>query len=107
MIPISIKIGNYDFDGPYVSVESLENKSGIYTILCKNQSENNYKVIDVGESAFVKTRIEGHDRKECWARNCSIGVEYAVFYTPNKQQTGRKAIEQELRTMYDPPCGER
>lgn len=102
---MSIKIGNYTFEGPYTKVESLQDKSGVYVILCHNSQ--NYNVVDVGESATIKSRIENHDRKDCWKKNCSSTLEVAVLYTPNMQQAGRMGIEQELRDQYKPPCGQR
>ena len=102
---MSIKIGNYKFEGPYTSTASLEDKSGIYAILC--HSGEKYSLVDVGESATVKSRVEGHDRKDCWKKNCSSTLEVAVLYTPNKQQPGRMAIEQELRDEYTLPCGKK
>lgn len=102
---MSITIGNYTFDGPFTSTDKLEDKSGVYAIICSSEGKN--YVIDIGESAQVKTRIENHDRAECWKKNCNGTLKVAVYYTPNKQQTGRKEIEQELRDKYDPPCGDR
>ena len=98
---MSILINGYSFDGPYSSTYSLEDRSGVYVILC------NSRLIDVGESAGVRNRIENHDRKDCWERNCSGNISFAVHYTPNLQQSGRMEIEQEIRRSHrDIPCGE-
>jgi len=101
---MSIKIGKYTFNGPYTSTANLEDRSGVYAILCQKEG-NNYNVVDVGESATVKSRVDRHDRKDCWKRNCNSTLAVAVYYTPNLQQPGRMAIEEELRKQYDPPCG--
>jgi hypothetical protein len=104
---MSIEIGRWTFYGPTRDTSNLQDRSGVYVILCL-RNDQKYYVIDVGESAEVKTRVENHDRKACWARNCSSGELYvAVLYTPNLQQPGRTAIEQEIRQLYSPPCGER
>ena len=102
---MSIQIGRYDFEGPYDNTGPLKDRSGVYVILCL--VDKKYFVIDVGESAQVKTRIENHDREDCWRRYCNDTLMVAVLYTPNLQQTGRSAIEQEIRRKYNPPCGER
>lgn len=102
---VSITIGGYTFDGPHKGTDKLEDRSGIYAILCYR--EEKYFVVDVGESATIKTRVEGHDRKECWKRNCTGTLMVAVLYTPNRQQVGRMEIEQTIRDKYDPPCGKR
>jgi len=102
---MSIKIGKYTFEGPYSTTDSLEDKSGVYLIVCKNNEK--YNPIDLGESATVKSRVESHDRKSCWTRNCSSTLMVAVLYTPNLQQGGRQEIEQDIRNQFNFPCGER
>ena len=102
---LSIKIGKYDFEGPFTSTRSLKNASGIYAILCERNGSRH--VIDIGESSTVKDRIESHDRKECWTRNCQGGLSVAVLYTTNLPSTYRLAIERELRAQYSPACGVR
>ena len=102
---MTIKIGKYTFNGPYLSTASLADKSGVYTIECKR--EGKYYTLDVGESHAVKSRVEDHERKDCWKRNCKNGtLVYTVFYTPHLQQAGRRKIEQEIRSEYNPSCGE-
>jgi len=101
---MSIKIGRYSFEGPYTSTANLEDRSGVYAILCKKEG-NNYVLVDVGESATVKSRVESHDRKDCWKRNCKSTLTVAVCYTPNLQQPGRMAMEQEIRKQFDMACG--
>ena len=100
---MTITIGKYTFEGPYTSTDPLEDKSGVYAIHCKKDDE--YYLKDVGESAKVKERVENHDRKDCWEKNCTGTLTYAVKYTPNLQQEGRKKIEKEIRDQYNPPCG--
>ncbi len=100
---MSIKIGKYTFKGTYTSTERLEDRSGVYAIVCK---KDKLSLIDVGESAKVKTRVETHERKDCWEKNCQGTLLYAVHYTPNLHQQGRKEIEKEIRKEYNPPCGE-
>jgi len=101
---MTIKIGEYTFQGPYISTTGLEDRSGVYAILCR--AGDDLSVTDIGESATVKTRVENHERKDCWKRECSAELRYASHYTPQLQQPGRKEIEQEIREQYSPPCGE-
>jgi hypothetical protein len=105
---MSITIGRSTFEGPYALTETrrLKDRSGVYVILCLT-GQNKFRVVDVGESSQVKTRVETHDRKDCWRRNCKGTLYVAVLYTPNSQQPGRSKIEQEIRQEDDPPCGER
>lgn len=104
---MSITIAGYSFAGPYKSTAELEDRSGVYTILTPSDATH-FNVLDVGESATVKTRVEGHDRKPYWLRNAIRGqIVYAVYYTPHLQQAGRKAVEIKIRQQYNPPCGSR
>jgi hypothetical protein len=103
---LSINIGQWTFEGPYVNTSNLLDRSGVYVILCL-RADQKYYVIDVGESAQVKTRVENHGRKDCWERNCPGKLYVAVLYTPNLQQPGRADIEQKIRQQYSAPCGER
>ena len=100
----TIRIGRYTFEGPYYTTGMLEDRAGVYAIHCERDGK--YYLIDVGESATVKSRVESHDRKTCWSRNCGETITYAAYYTPNTQQPGRRAIEQEIRNQFKPPCGE-
>lgn len=104
---MTITISGYEFAGPYNSTSSLEDRGGVYAILGQNAA-NKYTLIDVGESATVKTRVENHDRKPCWQRNSNgRGLYYTVHYTDGAQQAGRQAIEQKIRQEHNPPCGSR
>ena len=102
---MSTTIGGYNFDDPYTSTDKLEDMSGIYAILCCF-SDKRY-IIDVSELVSVRLRIENHDRKDCWEKNCSDTLKFSVYYTPNLRESGRKEIEQEIRDQYPSiPCGE-
>ena len=101
---MSIKIGKYDFEGPYTSTANLKDQGGVYTILCQNNGK--YNTVDVGESATVKSRIENHDRKSCWSTNCFSSSVVTVLYTPGLDADGRRQIEREIRNQYNFQCGE-
>ena len=100
---MTISVGDYTFNGPYTSTDSIEDRSGVYAVHCKK--EGNYYLIDVGESAEVKSRLDDHERKDCRKRECEGTLTYSVKYTPNLQQAGRMEIEQRIRDQFDPPCG--
>lgn len=102
---MSLTVGQYTFEGPYTDTDQLENRSGVYAITCTDG--RTYGLIDVGESAAVKQRVENHDRKRCWQLNCSATLSASVLYTPNLQQAGRVAIENAIRQEFEPPCGRR
>ena len=101
---MSINIGNYNFEGPYTSTTSLKNQSGVYVILGRNSQNQNWNVLDVGESARVKDRVDNHDRSDCWKRQGYSTLAAAAYYC-NEQQ--RMRVEQELRNQFNLPCGDR
>lgn len=101
-----ITIGNHQFEGPYTSVNSLADRSGVYAIIDRRKDGKQF-LLDCGESATVKSRVANHDRAGCWQRNAQGAVVVAVRYTPGLQQSGRKLIEQQIRSTFNPTCGTR
>lgn len=101
----SISISGYTFLGPFRSTESLEDRPGVY-VICDKRSDDRWHVLDVGESGNVKSRIEGHERSPCWARNRKGTLGFAVYYTPGWSQEQRRRLESTIRQTYRPPCGE-
>lgn len=99
-----MQIGRYNVEGPFSSEDSLKDISGVYAILGRNSKNENWTVVDVGESAKVKTRISNHDRKSCWKKQNFSILNVAVLYT---NKITREQIEIEWRNEYNPPCGDR
>lgn len=105
-VTITGKSGNkYNFEGPYSNPGSLEDRSGVYAILCEKNGK--WYLIDVGESSVVRTRVETHDRKTCWERNCSGIIKYAAYYIEHGKKPSRLEVEQDIRDNYNIPCGEK
>ncbi len=102
---MNITIGRYTFDGPHFSTASLDDRSGVYAIIDRRNSGDH--LVDVGESATVRSRVETHERQSCWRRHSQGRLGVAVHYTSHQQQSGRREIEQEIRARYSVPCGER
>ena len=102
---MSITIGQYTFEGPYENTGPIEDRSGVYAILCL--CDGKYHVVDVGESAQVKTRVDNHDRKASWERNCSGTLAIPMFMS--KRATAITAGRRRGRSMRSsappPPSG--
>ena len=101
---MNIAIGNYDFEGPFDDASALKQQSGVYVILGHNSTETHWTVVDVGESGDVRARIQGHDRKDCWAKQPFQTLIVAVHYC---DAVPRMHIEKILRENHNPPCGDR
>ena len=97
---MSIDLGGYSFEGPFTNTSELKDESGVYAILDKNNA--NYSVIDLGESGEIKTRIENHDRKDCWEKNKKGTITIWAHYVGKND---RETIEQHIRGKYKFPCG--
>jgi hypothetical protein len=103
---MAITIGMYSFEGPFISPDNFEDRSGVYAILDK-RGDGLYYPLDIGESATVKTRVLNHDRRGCWEQQRQGILFFAVYYTYGFRQQERREVEQQLRMEYNPPCGER
>ena len=64
---MAIKLGKYSFDGPYTSLDNIKYIPGIYAIVCKVDLE--FFLLDSGEGTKLRTRIENHNKKDCWIKN--------------------------------------
>ncbi len=99
-----IEIGSYDFEGPFKNTSNLETQSGVYAILGRNSVNEDWGVIDIGESVNVRYRVENHDRAGCWKEQNYAILNCAAYYC---NLIDRSIIETELRNRYNPPCGDR
>ena len=93
----------YTFEGACPYPNNLESRAGVYVIWCK--SGETWTLLDVGESHDVKNRVLSHDRRDCWKKNCTGTIFYAATYTPNLEQAGRTQVEQRIRSLRKPTCG--
>src|SRR5262245_53812931 len=98
---MTIQIGNYNFEGEFASVDALQEKSGVYAILGVTNANGSRKVIDIGESHGVWSRVRSHDREMLWKRQ-GLLLRYAALYCDART---RMAVERELRAQFKPPCG--
>lgn len=100
-----IQIAGYNFEGPFLSTDPLREEAGLYVIL--TQTTNGWTVVDNGEASGIKSRIDTHDRAQCWKRHAVGKLGVAVLYTPGWTLSQRMALEQQIRQMYNPACGKR
>ena len=102
-----MKIGKYEFAGPFSNAGSLLPQSGVYVILGRSGDTNTsgaWSVIDIGESHDIQFRVNNHDRRNCWLRTGYQELAVAALY---ESEQVRGVIELELRRIYNPPCGNR
>lgn len=99
-----IQVGVYLFDGPYPGSSHFAPQSGVYAILGRHQAGAPWKVLDIGESQDVRGRIDSHDRRSQWQRQCMPELACAACYCA---EPSLMRIEQQLRAQFNPPCGDR
>jgi hypothetical protein len=93
----------YSLEGPF-DFESIRDVGGIYVIVCPTPLQT--QIVDIGESGQLKTRLDNHERRDCWYRNCNPDrLQVYVFYTPGMSEEHRMEIEADLRSHWNPPCG--
>jgi hypothetical protein len=104
-VTFNVKTGknSYPFEGPFTSAAGLKEKSGVYAITTLTSGDT-HKVLDVGESGNVYDRVSNHDRATEWKRHEVHGIYMSAYYCA---ESTRMAIERELRTYFNPPCGSR
>jgi hypothetical protein len=88
---------------------NFADRAAIYVIICV-AADKTWTVLDVGQSGEVGSRIDAHDRGECWKRNCPSGNIWVCVHrmptsTFTKEQ--RLARESAIRTATKPKCGSR
>jgi len=104
-----------DWKGPYTSTRSIPDNAGIYMALSGKQDEkgkwptNLYKLLDIGQAGGIKSRLDEHERRDCWERNKTTGhtivYKYALMPTKEYDETDRRIVECCLRSNKTPPCG--
>ena len=96
-----IQVEGYQFSGPYYHTRRFNNDFGcVYLIL-----NNNNKVVDVGETSDINSRMINHERKMCWYKN-GVGETGLYIYISNDQNF-RRLLEKLIRNKYNPLCGDR
>ncbi len=103
---MAYQLDGYSFEGAWQSTGPINDASGVYIIHVR--IGDNWTLVDCGESATVRSRLDNHDRADCWRRKTPQGgsIWYSVHYTPGMQQAGRIAIEKDIRSKHSGLCGD-
>lgn len=106
---VNLTIEGYPFVCVRLSDADFTDSAAIYVIICVAQ-DGSWTPLDVGQSGELGSRIDSHERKACWFRNCqNNNIWVCVYRMPSDQYTkeDRLRIERLLRQKLRPPCGKR
>ena len=104
---VNLTIGGYPFVCVPLSNADFTNSAAIYVIICVAQA-GTWTALDVGQSGELGSRIDSHDRKDCWSRQCQ-NIWVCVYRMPSHEYTreDRLRVERLLREELRPLCGSR
>ena len=100
-LTVHTSAGHYIFDGPHQHTNLLSDASGVYVITTRINGL--HSVIDAGESAAIRSRVNSHDRQDQWAQHAGNNTLFvSALYCDERN---RMIIEQQVRVTHQPPCG--
>jgi hypothetical protein len=105
----NVTIGGKQFACVPLGQADFSDVAAVYVVLCVAQ-DGKWTVLDVGQSGKVGSRIESHDRKDCWKQHCPSGNIWVCVYrmlTSQYSEQVRATLESALRIQYSPECGKR
>ncbi len=109
---MSIKWGDYNFQGPYkLNTWEPPRKAGIYAIIHKTDPKNkprSYTIDYFGESGDLSDRgfPWSHHRKSCFISRAGFkdNVYIATHFMPGSSEQDRQKVERALLKQYNPYC---
>ena len=92
---MSLFLGNYHFEGPFDSINQIEEKEGVFAVLCKTENEIS-QLIHIEEAKNIKKRIRNHINSIKWPKLCNGNIVFGANYTPDVQEQDRQSIVNEI-----------
>ncbi len=110
MDTVAVTIGGRSFSCVPLAEANFADVAAIYVIICVNPDKS-WRVLDIGQTGELGTRIDSHDRRLCWNTKCETNnIWVCVHPMPSSiySAADRRALEAALRGQYNPvPCGQR
>lgn len=101
---MQIKLGKYNFEGPYDAARFMVEKPGVFVVLCKDlRNEGKFYILDVDQSDTIRTCAMNHPRQVEWVKKChGLGkLAVAVYYTELMKKEDRDKIVSYIRDLYN------
>jgi hypothetical protein len=99
---MQFSLKSYRFEGLYRDPGLLQERSGVFVILGRDQDDAPWMVLDLGEAARLREHVANHARCEAWNRLGFRDLACAVFYCDERD---RCSIDEELRAHFHLPGG--
>ena len=99
----TILIGKYEFCGPFAAPEEIEERPGVFAVLCYH--DNCYELLDLGYGENLRQGLLDHPDQGDWHNMCAGTLLAAVFY--GDEMDGDQAqilIDSIERELSDAPC---
>jgi hypothetical protein len=100
-----------NFDGYWrdVNKDGLPVQSGIYTVYAATydaiaKTVSLRRLLYIGESDDVRSRVAIHDRRSDWLKKLSIGETLCYGVAPISPTTDRQRAEAAMINHHKPPC---
>ncbi|MEI7641316.1 MAG: hypothetical protein WCJ46_07425 [bacterium] len=101
---MAIKLGKYDFEGPYQSTRQIFDKPGVFAVLATEPgAQAKFYLIDVGEAEKSRTIMESPDNLVKWTKAAhGLGkLAVAIHYSSDRTQAERAKIVEEVRKAFE------
>ncbi len=97
---MSIFIGELEFEGPFLTIENLNDAPGIFAVV--NATGKNFELVEMNDSDMVKETLQTHPHLDKWQQICPE-VAVVVHYTdiPIKERKyKRESVERNRLFSY-------
>lgn len=95
---MSVVIGDYLFNGPFVKPEDVEETQGIYVVLAEdlgdedNQPSSELEVVEVGFASNLRSELIDHENQDQWSVVYEGRLYAAVMYADENPLVSVKSV---------------
>lgn len=101
-VKMSLLIGKYEFEGPFINWLGVQEKPGIYLVMSFANQE--YELVEIGESDNLRLTVLNQNNLESWQCRSNGMLTYSVHYIPAVSWLRRREIVNEILREYDGNC---
>jgi len=98
---MSVVIGELEFEGPFLSIENLNDAPGIFAVV--NAADKSFDLVEMNDSDLVKETLKSHPHLPKWQKICpevSIMVHYTKDLSTKERKFKRETAERKRIFSY-------